>query len=71
MPRWLFETLCVVAFTAPVSAACLHAWPFVTGRPLPGALDTEATVLGALSLLLSAGLTMLMSASIHSARGRR
>ena len=71
MPRWLFETICVAAFAAPVGAACLYAWPFVTGRPSPTALDTEAALLGSLSLLLSAGLTMLMSANIQSSRRRR
>ena len=71
MPRWLFNGICVLAFAAPVGAACLHAWPLVTGRPLPRGLETEAALLGALSLLLSAGLTMLMSASIQSTRGRR
>ncbi|MEE7459662.1 hypothetical protein MPAR168_22305 [Methylorubrum populi] len=68
MPRWLFETICVLAFAAPIAAACLHAWPFVTDRPLPSALDSEAALLGVLSLLLSAGLTMLMSARIRSDR---
>ena len=71
MPRWLFEATCILAFTAPVGAACLHAWPFVMGRPLPAALDSEAALLGVVSLLLSAGLTMLMSASIHPVRRRR
>lgn len=71
MPRWLFETTCVIAFAAPIGAACLHVWPFVMGRPLPIALDTETALLIAIALLLSAGMTMLMSASIHSARGRR
>lgn len=70
MPRWLFETICVMALAAPVGAACLHAWPFVTGRPLPSALEAEAALLGAVSLLLSAGLVMLMSASIQSGRRR-
>ncbi|KAB7782173.1 hypothetical protein F8B43_4928 [Methylorubrum populi] len=71
MPRWLFETICVLAFAAPMGAACLYAWPFVTRHPLPTALNAEAALLAALSLLLSAGLTMLMSASIQSPRGRR
>ncbi len=71
MPRWLFEAICVAAFAAPVCAACLYAWPLVMGRPLPSVLDTEAALLGSLSLLLSAGLTMLMSASIQSSRRRR
>ncbi|MBA9071826.1 hypothetical protein FHR71_005612 [Methylobacterium sp. RAS18] len=71
MPRWLFEIICVVVFIAPVSAACLHAWPLVAGRPLPAGMDTEAGILAALSLVLSAGLTMLMSASIQSNRRRR
>ncbi|MCP1544529.1 hypothetical protein J2W80_004340 [Methylorubrum extorquens] len=71
MARGLFETICVAAFTAPVAAACLHAWPLVTGRPLPTGMDTEAGILAALSLVFSAGLTMLMSASIQSNYRRR
>lgn len=71
MPRWRFEAICVLAFAAPMGAACLYAWPFATGRPLPTALDTEAALLCSLSLLLGAGLTMLMSVSIQSARQRR
>lgn len=71
MPRWLFETICVMAFAAPIAGACLHAWPFVMGRPLPAALNGEAALLGAVSLLLSAGLTMLMSASLQPVRRRR
>lgn len=66
MPRWLFETLSVLAFAAPIGAACLHAWPFITSRPLPTGLDTEASLLAALTLLLSAGLVMLMSAHMQS-----
>ena len=71
MPRWLFETICVIAFAAPMGAACLYAWPFATGRPLPTALDAEAALLCSLSLLLGAGMTMLMSARMQSGRGRR
>jgi hypothetical protein len=68
MYRWRFETICVAALTAPVAAACLHTWPLVTIRPLPAGMDTEAGILAALSLVLSAGLTILMSASIYSNR---
>jgi hypothetical protein len=71
MARGLFETICVAAFTAPVAAACLHAWPFVVGRPSPSGFDVDVALLGAVSLLVSAGLTMLMSASIQSSRRRR
>jgi hypothetical protein len=71
MPRWLFETICIIAFTAPIAAACLYAWPFVTGRPLPSALDTGAALLVALSLLLSVITTTLMSVSARPGRGRR
>jgi hypothetical protein len=70
MPRWLPGIICVLAFTAPIGAACLHAWPFVTGRPLPTALDVEAALLTALTLLLSAALAMLMFARIQSDRRR-
>lgn len=68
MPRWLFETLCVLAFAAPIGAACLHAWPFLTSRPLPTGLDSEMALLAALTLLLSAGLTMLMSVRLQTRR---
>ncbi|CAX26125.1 protein of unknown function; putative exported protein [Methylorubrum extorquens DM4] len=68
MPRWLFETLCVLAFAAPIGAACLHAWPFITSHPLPAGLDTDMALLAALTLLLSARLTMLMSARMQSSR---
>ena len=47
MPRWLPGIICVLAFAAPIGAACLHAWPFVTSRPLPAVLDTEAALLTA------------------------
>lgn len=69
MPRWLPGIICVLAFAAPIGAACLHAWPVLTSRPLPTALDAEAASLTVLTLLLSAGLTMLMFARIQSARG--
>ncbi|KQQ15222.1 hypothetical protein ASF59_15500 [Methylobacterium sp. Leaf121] len=68
MPRWLFETLCVLAFAAPIGAACLHAWPFITTRPLPTGLESEMALLAALTLLLSAGLIMLMSVRLQSRR---
>ncbi len=71
MPRMIFGITCVVAFAAPAAAACLHAWPIVTGRPLPAGMGTEAGILAALSLVSSAGLTMLMSVSIQSNRRRR
>ncbi|MEE7459819.1 hypothetical protein MPAR168_23440 [Methylorubrum populi] len=70
MPRWLFKAICVLAFCAPVGAACLHAWPFVTGRPVPAVLDADAVLLSAISLLLSAGLIMLMSVSVRSDRSQ-
>jgi len=66
----LFEIICVAAFSAPAAAACLHAWPLVTGRPLPAGMDAEAGILAGLSLISSAGLTMLMSVSIQSSRRR-
>jgi heme/copper-type cytochrome/quinol oxidase subunit 3 len=68
MPRWLFEMLCVAAFSAPVGAAWMYAWPLVTGRQLPSALNPELALLAALILLSSSGLTMLMSARIQSDR---
>ncbi|KQP93092.1 hypothetical protein ASF55_20575 [Methylobacterium sp. Leaf119] len=61
MPRWLFETICVVVFAAPIAAACLYAWPFTVGHPLPVAFDTEAVLFVALTLLLSVVTTTLMS----------
>ena len=68
MRRWFFEALCVLAFAAPIGAACLHAWPFVTSRPLPAVLDTEAALIAAVTLLLSTGLTMLMSVRLQTRR---
>lgn len=68
MPRWLFETLCALAFAAPIGAGCLHAWPFITTRPLPTGLDNEMALLAALTLLLSTGLTMLMSVRLQTRR---
>lgn len=70
MPRWFSGIICVLAFAAPIGAACLHAWPFLTSRPVPVALGAEAALLTALTLLLSAGLAMLMFARIQSDRGR-
>ncbi|CAO4148952.1 hypothetical protein GPNCGGLF_LOCUS3027 [Methylorubrum aminovorans] len=71
MPRWLFETICVLAFTAPIAAACLYAWPFIMGHPLPVAFDTEAALFVALTLLLSVVTTTMMSASARPGLGRR
>lgn len=70
MPRWLSRIICVLAFAAPIGTACLQAWPFLTNRPLPTALGAEAALLAALTLLLSAGLAMLMFVRIQSDRGR-
>jgi hypothetical protein len=71
MPRCLFETICVVVFAAPIAAACLYAWPFIMGHPLPVTFDAEAALFVALTLLLSVVTTTLMSASARPGRGRR
>lgn len=68
MPRWLPSIICVLAFAAPIGAACLHAWPFVTSRPVPVALGAEAALLTALTLFLSATLAILMFTRIQSDR---
>lgn len=67
MPRVLTEIICVLAFAAPIGAACLQAWPLLTTRPLPTSLDLDAVFLAALTLLCSLVLTALMSAHIRSA----
>lgn len=71
MPRVLTATICALAFAAPIAAACLQVWPFLTSRPLPTGLDIDALFLVSLTLLCSAVLTVLMSAHIQSGVRRR